>query len=133
MLIRRGAVLVVIEGGPETPGTKLVYSDAQLRISRLSYPLMLRLTGEIDAFNATAVANAVTTALQEPGDLHVDASQLLFCDVTGIRALVSSALGLEGRRLVLHGLDPHLRKVIELVGWGEIDGLEIAKNGYHPH
>jgi anti-anti-sigma factor len=107
--------------------------EAQLRVSRNRTKGWLQVRGEIDAWNVGAIREALQSALFEPGDLHVDVSQLLFCDVTGIRAIVAAAAHLEGgRRLVLHGLDPQLQKVFQVVGWGGMPSLVIDANGLHP-
>jgi anti-anti-sigma factor len=89
-------------------------------------------SGEIDAWNVEAVRKVLQAAHGEVGDLHLDVSQLLFCDVTGIRAIVATAINLEdSRRLVLHGLDPQLQRVFQVVGWGSMDNLVVDANGVH--
>ncbi len=104
--------------------------DSQLRIWRDPVSARLVIRGEIDAWNVEAVRRALQEALSQPGDLHLDVSQLLFCDVTGIRAIVAAAAHLcEGCRVVLHGLDPQLQKVFQVVGWGGIPSLVIDANG----
>ena len=106
--------------------------DGQLRVWRNPQTGWLRIRGEIDAWNVEAVREALQAALAEVGDLHFDVSQLLFCDVTGIRAIVATAINLEdGRRLVLHGLDPQLQRVFKVVGWGSMDNLVVDANGVH--
>ena len=106
--------------------------DGQLRISRDPEEGWLRISGEIDAWNVEAVREALQAAHGAGGDLHIDVSQLLFCDVTGIRAIAATAINLEaGRRVVLHGLDPQLQKVFGVIGWGGIPGLVIDANGVH--
>src|ERR1700730_5344675 len=88
-------------------------ADAQLRISRIPGSGWLRISGEIDAWNVEAVREALRLAHGQGGDLHLDVSRLLFCDVTGIRVIAATAMNLEeGRRGVLHGLDPQLQKVV---------------------
>lgn len=106
--------------------------DAQLRIWRNPDTAWLRISGEIDASNVEAVKEALQVAHREPGDLNLEVSQLLFCDVTGIRAIVAAAAQLEdGRRMVLHGLDPQLQKVFRVVGWGGMPNLVIDANRVH--
>ena len=104
--------------------------DVQLRIWRDPVSAQLVIRGEVDAWNVEAVQQALQDALGQPGDLHLDVSQLLFCDVTGIRAIVAAAAHLcDGCRLVLHGLDPQLQKVFQVVGWDGIPSLVIDANG----
>jgi anti-anti-sigma factor len=106
--------------------------DVQLRVSLNPARGWLQISGEMDAWNVGAIREALQSALVGPGDLHVDVSQLLFCDVTGIRAIVAAAAHLEaGRRLVLHGLDPQLQRVFQVVGWSGIPSLVIDANGLH--
>lgn len=106
--------------------------DSQLRISRSPETAWLLISGEIDAWNVGAVRQALQELLLEAGDIDIDVSRLLFCDVTGIRAIVSAAANLDsGRRLVLHGLDPQLQKVFNVVGWGDMPSLVLDANGVH--
>jgi anti-anti-sigma factor len=97
-------------------------------IRRTSTPDGLRITGVIDLFNIDSFARTLNASLagEGEGDLHIDLSRLEFCDVSGIRALVSAAERLDGRRrLVLHGLPPQLRTVMTVVGWADLPGLVI--------
>lgn len=104
--------------------------EPQLRISSGPQPAWLLISGEIDAWNVERVRDALREALLAAGDLHLDVSRLLFCDVTGIRAIASAAAHLDdGRRIILHGLDPQLQKVFGVVGWGGMPGLVIDANG----
>jgi anti-anti-sigma factor len=110
--------------------TPIEQEDTQLRISRGVENSWLVVSGEIDAWNVEAVRDALAAALLELGDLHLDVSRLLFCDVSGIRAIAAAAAHLEpGRRLILHGLDPQLQKVFRVVGWGTMPSLVIDANG----
>jgi len=106
--------------------------DAHLRLSRNPESGWLRISGEVDAWNVEAVRQALGVAHREGGDLHLDVSQLLFCDVTGIRVIAATAINLEeGRRVVLHGLDPQLQKVFRVIGWGRMPGLVIDADRVH--
>lgn len=100
-----------------------LYSGRQLVVTRTQLPRGLRFTGEIDASNVGAVTDALH-AYRGVGDLHLDMSWLSFCDVSGIRVLVASAERRDRRnRLILHGLPAQLRRVLDVVGWGELPGL----------
>jgi anti-anti-sigma factor len=100
--------------------------DAQLQVSRRAQDGWLVISGEIDSWNAQAVREALTETQREAGDVHLDVSRLLFCDVTGIRVIVAAAANLEpGRRLFLHGLDPQLQKVFKVIGWAGMPSLSI--------
>lgn len=107
--------------------------DTQFRVSRKRGKGWLRISGEIDAWNVGTVREALQAALFEKGDVHIDVSHLLFCDVTGIRAIVAAASRLtDGRRLILHGLNPQLQRVVDVVGWGGMPSLVIDANGLDP-
>lgn len=95
-------------------------------VTRTEAPEGLRFAGEIDATNAADVDHALRS-FQSTGPLHLDLSTLLFCDVSGIRAMVTYAQSLDGdRRLRLHGLPDQIEKVLNVVGWGELPGLEFC-------
>lgn len=103
-----------------------LYADKQLVIRRTSTPDGLCITGVIDLFNVDSFARTLNSSLAGEGDLHVDLSRLEFCDVSGIRVLVSAAERVAGRRrLFLHGLPPQLRTVMTVVGWADLPGLVI--------
>ena len=117
-----------------------VLADKQVVISRTGSPDWLSIAGEIDYFNAESVGAALHAELQARagggsessdasagnGPLHLELSCLEFTDTAGIRALVSVAMDAEpGRELVLHGLPPLIRRVMLLVGWGELPCLII--------
>ena len=108
----------------------VLYADKQLVIRRTSAPHGLSVAGLIDAFNVDAFARSLNSSLDGEGDLRVDLNLLEFSDLSGIKALVSSAREFHGgRRLVLHGLPQELRTVMTLVGWTGLPGLVIAESG----
>jgi anti-anti-sigma factor len=105
-----------------------MYTDKQLVIRHTVPPNGLTFAGVLDMFNADAVAGSVATLLDGEGDLHLDLSNVEFCDVSGIRALVSAAES-GRRRMVMHGLPPALHRVMMLVGWGELPSLALCNCG----
>jgi ABC-type transporter Mla MlaB component len=125
-----------------------IYSDNRLVIYRTDLPGVLSMFGEVDQFNADAVATALDAELRAAGagvanprpgsrsggQLRVDVSRLEFVDTGGIRALVKIA-GCASDRLplVLTGLPPLLRKVMFAVGWGDLPGLVIAESESELH
>ena len=114
----------------EWAGEEFLYSDKQLVIRRTFAPDGLSVAGVVDAFNVDSFARAIDSSLDGEGDLRIDLNLLEFSDVSGIRALVSAAQGVNGgRRLVLHGLPEELRYVMRLVGWTDMPGLVIAESG----
>ncbi|HEX7265135.1 MAG TPA: STAS domain-containing protein [Candidatus Dormibacteraeota bacterium] len=104
-----------------------MYADKQLVIRHTVPAGGLSFSGILDIFNADSVASCLSSQLDGQGDLHIDLSKVEFCDVSGIRALVSAAeTAGDGRRLVLHGLPPLLARVMTLVGWGDLPTLSLC-------
>ena len=95
-------------------------SAKTLRITIITDPPGLAIAGDVDFRSleefTLAVGHAVDTY---QGDVHLDLSQLEFIEVSGMRVLadVSRRLARENRRLVLKELAPHLRPVLQVVGW----------------
>jgi len=135
------------QGGGSTAAVmqgKTVYSDNRLVITRTVWPGALSISGSIDHLNADDVARALIAELQTAdhggGELSyagsgtqlcVDLSRLEFVHTCGIRALVTLAEEAGDRGgLILDGLPPLIRRVMELVGWGDLPGLEINESGY---
>lgn len=99
----------------------------QVVVTRTASPGGLRLTGEVDASNVDVVTQALAECATAGKSVHLDLSELLFCDVSGIRAIVSYAQSLGGdRRVALHGLPVQLEKVMNVLGWAELAGLEFC-------
>ncbi|WP_055589736.1 STAS domain-containing protein [Peterkaempfera griseoplana] len=114
-----------------------VYEDGLLRIFRTGRRGRLALRGDVDASNVSRLAGVLSAesgpsagSSGGPASLHLELSGLEFMDVGGCRLLVHTAAALFGdgeRRLVLHGLAPHLRRVMRVVGWDSTPGLDIAR------
>ncbi|TMC83198.1 MAG: STAS domain-containing protein [Chloroflexi bacterium] len=118
-----------IEGPREKEG-RVVYSDHHLVVTRTTRPRGLMVAGEIDISNIASVADSLLDGLEDGTDPHLDLSRVTFCDVSGIRALVSLALELApNRRLLVHGLPPQLETVLEVTGWAHLPGLELCNCG----
>ena len=106
----------------------LVYADKQLLIRRTWEPPGLAISGVIDLFNVDAFARSLNSSLDGEGDLHIDLGQLEFCDVSGIRTMVTAAERVNGRRrLLLHGLPAQLQTVMTVVGWTNLPSLIIGE------
>jgi anti-anti-sigma factor len=105
----------------------VLYQSGLLRVTRTYEPLGLRVVGDVDAFTVPVLESALRSLLDYEGDIHLELSGLQFMDVAGLELVVSTARDLtDGRRLVLHCLSPHLRRVMELVGWDRTPGLGFA-------
>ena len=111
----------------------VVYSDRQLSVTRTQIPHGLRFSGEIDISNSGAIAESLLKAFAGDGDPHLDLSRLVFCDVSGIRALVTVAENLgPKRRLLLHGLPPEIGRVFHVTGWTGVSGFSLCYCGREP-
>jgi anti-anti-sigma factor len=115
----------------------LVWHDDLLSITRTFAPPGLALAGEIDDTNVTAVARALQAetarARARPVNgvrTRLDLHDLRFVDVGALRLLVFSALGLyeSGGTLVLHGVAPHVQRLMRVTGWDRVPGLRV-ENG----
>jgi anti-anti-sigma factor len=87
----------------------------------------LALVGDVDRSNVAAVASALTRMRGHSGDLHLDLSGLLFCDLGGLQVIVRASQALDpGRRLVLHGIPHQVERALEIVDWAPLPNLAIA-------
>ncbi|WP_406480954.1 MEDS domain-containing protein [Streptomyces sp. NBC_01615] len=114
----------------------LVWHDELLSITRTFAPPGLALAGEIDDTNVTAVARALYAETARARSrtangirTRLDLRDLRFVDVGALRLLVFSALGLyaAGGTLVLHGVAPHVQRVMRVTGWDRVPGLRIEQ------
>jgi anti-anti-sigma regulatory factor len=115
----------------EAPARRLwdrpLYADTILQIVPTMDPPGLAMVGDIDRSNVAAVANALARMRGHAGDIHLDLSGLLFCDLGGLQAIVRAAQALNaGRRLVLHGIPRQLERALEIVDWAPLPNLMIA-------
>ncbi|HKW08483.1 MAG TPA: STAS domain-containing protein [Candidatus Dormibacteraeota bacterium] len=104
-----------------------VYADSHLVVTRTREPTGLRFAGEIDISNSEAIAQSMRIALGNVARSHLDLSGLSFIDVSGIRALVETAIDLgDGRQMLLHGLPRQLQTVMRITGWADEATLTLC-------
>jgi ABC-type transporter Mla MlaB component len=104
-----------------------LYTDTILQILPTVDPPGLALVGDVDRSNVAAVAQALARMRGHAGDVHLDLSGLLFCDLGGLQAIVRASQALDaGRRLVLHGIPHQLERALEIVDWAPLPNLAIA-------
>jgi anti-anti-sigma factor len=103
-----------------------IYADKQLVVTRTLEPYGLCFSGEIDITNSKAVPRALSLAFVRNGDMHLDVSGLIFCDISGIRSFVDAAEAMDEGHLLLHGLPPLLQKVMRVTGWSDMQSLVIC-------
>jgi hypothetical protein len=107
-------------------GAGTVYADKQLVVARTHEPVGLRFSGEIDITNRDAVATCVGLFPAGEGTVHLDVTELIFCDISGIRAFVEAAEAPRQGRLLLHGLPDLLQTVMRVTGWADLPNLRIC-------
>jgi anti-anti-sigma factor len=98
-------------------------SAKTLRITSITDPPGLAIAGDVDFRSLDEFTTAVSRAVDTyRGDIHLDLGEVEFIEVSGMRVLadVSRRLAEENRRLVLKDLAPHLRPVLQVVGWSQL-------------
>ena len=102
----------------------LVYVDTPLSSPRLS---VLRCTGDEDSSTQPRRRGPLARAKRSTNDVMVDLSQLGFADPSLMvdLAMLARRLRMRGRGLFLHGAQPQVRRVIELVGLNHLPGVQM--------
>jgi anti-anti-sigma factor len=124
----RGSV-VISPHGPQPPqlgDEPPVYDDGALRITQLPGPGSgYALAGEIDEAAFPALARRLDEIAADLDEVHLNLAALDYTDLAGLRVLVG--LSDAGRRgVVLHQVPPHLRAILNIVGWDTAPGVVIA-------
>jgi anti-anti-sigma regulatory factor len=105
------------------------YYDGVLRVIWAGSPPVVLIAGEIDRSRYSGLVSALEGLAGHEGDVHVNLAELVFCDLAGLRAILRLARTGRAdedhgrRRLVLHDVPPHLRRVLEILGWDCTPGL----------
>ncbi len=116
-------------GGVPTPAAEdtVTTQEGALAIMRSDSTLAIRLRGEVDVTNADALGTALARALAGGRSVTVDFREVLFCDLSGLRALVQAAQACAaGQEIHVVALPEHLHRAMRLVGWSGLPGLVIA-------
>jgi anti-anti-sigma factor len=90
--------------------------------------LLLLVTGDEDRLTQSRRRGALSRALVKcRSDLRVDLTDLSFADASLIvdLALIARRLRRAGRRLVLHGAQPQIARLIEIVGLDRMPGVLV--------
>ncbi len=106
--------------------------DRVLRITRNSGRPELVLAGEIDEFSYPDLTASLAQAADAgAGDLHIDLGAVEYCDIAGLRAIVCATASpgepRPSRRVVLHSVPPHLRKVLHILGWDTLPTVVVEE------
>jgi anti-anti-sigma regulatory factor len=105
------------------------FDNGTLRISPTFSPPGLALAGAVDESTLPALTDALHTATAHSGHLFVDLSQLGFCDIAGLRALVGahrSGTGMR-RQIILREMPDYLGFMLRIAGWDELPGVYVEE------
>jgi anti-anti-sigma regulatory factor len=117
------------DGGlpPLAPGRGVEARSAVLTITRTEGPRTLHLRGELDVGNTDLLGSALAAALTDGASVIVDFAEVLFCDLSGLRALVRAGQAAAvGQTVEVIHLPGHLREAMRAVGWSDMPGLVIV-------
>lgn len=89
---------------------------------------MLLVAGDEDRATQGSRRSALSRALQSTSDVVVDLSQLEYADSSLMLdlAMVARRLRKRGRKMLLRGAQPHIRKLIEMVGLDRLPGVLVV-------
>ena len=97
-----------------------------LRIAKSEHVPGLIIAGEIDEATYPYLLQSLAT-VDRHGEVHVDLSDVEFCDLAGLRAIVTLAEPEadpdRARRVILHAMPPRLHRVLQILGWDTLPGL----------
>jgi anti-anti-sigma factor len=96
-------------------------------VSFSDHPPLLRLAGDEDRATASLRRTALSRAMKARGDLVVDLSALTFADPSLMLdlAMVARRLRKRERRMWVRGAQPHVRRLIELVGLHRLPAVTL--------
>jgi ABC-type transporter Mla MlaB component len=85
----------------------------------------LVLSGDIDEETYPALIEALSRMPRDHAGLHVDLSEVTFCDVAGLRAIVG--LAESTTPVILHGVPGTLLTVMKILGWDQQRGIAVSR------
>jgi ABC-type transporter Mla MlaB component len=120
---------VISPHGPQPPqlgDEPPLYDDGALRITQMPGPGPgYALAGEIDEAALPVLARRLGEIAADLGVVHLNLAHLDYTDLAGLRVIVGLADG-GHRGVVLHQVPPHLRAILNIVGWDAAPGVQIA-------
>lgn len=125
-----GGETVVRADGRSSP-VPLLDGSSPLQVSLAQEPPTLRLAGDIDEHTYAGLTEALATvAAAGERRIRVDLAGVSYCDIAGLRAIISLAAGRDDGRaavehLVLAHLPGSLLTVLQILGWDDVPGLVL--------
>ena len=115
----------------------LTIGDAELYVDRAGGQLRLVIKGDIDEDTYADLAAALSSIADSRGEIHVDLADVQFCDLAGLRAILSLSEGGpgqdgHGRRVILHQLPQELKTLLQILGWDATPGLLMDESPPRP-
>jgi anti-anti-sigma regulatory factor len=101
--------------------------DEVLRIARTDDLAGLVIAGEVDESGYSLLLQSLA-ALPPRGAVHIDLGGVEFCDLAGLRAILSLAEPAGervDRHLIVHAMPPRLRRILQILGWDDMPGVEL--------
>jgi anti-anti-sigma regulatory factor len=100
--------------------------DEVLRITQGRDQAGLVIAGEIDESGYALLLQSLA-ALPPRGEVHIDLGHVEFCDLAGLRAILSVAEPASdahlSRRLIVHAMPPQLSRILQILGWDAMPGV----------
>ena len=117
----------------------VIYDDGTLRITCSGHPPVVALRGDIDEATWPSLVRALEEAVDGQSEVHFDFAGVDYCDLAGLRAVISltgtshdGGTGHDGgavlRRIVLHQVAPELERVLRILGWDSTPGLALDRS-----
>jgi len=106
-----------------TASGHVVLDDAAPRIIPTRMPHGLATGGEIDESSYPALVSALEGFAGESGDIYVHLACMAYCGLVGLTRVSLSGHG--ARRVVLHGVPPHLKAMLRILAWDCTPGLVL--------
>ena len=104
---------MTVNGAHERAGDALL-----VRVWNRPHRLWVRVSGEVDLSNWEQLRAGLSQAdPRSHGLVHLDLSELLFCDARGCQCLLDfeQSVRLAGNQPLIHGARPSIRKVMRLL------------------
>ncbi|GAB3669602.1 hypothetical protein GCM10027589_37420 [Actinocorallia lasiicapitis] len=106
-----------------------VYDDEVLRISPTFTPPGLALAGAVEESTFPALSDALHTLGRRTGHLCLDLSEVDYCDMGGLRTMLSARTSPDGyeRMLLLRGVREPVAELLRVAGWSDLPGLVVEE------